>query len=249
VAQATLLLFGIALLALANSATSRASFALGGLLIIATSIPFIKRRPRAVHVLVLMIVIVGGGVVLLGGGSGIVHALGRRSDLTGRTQIWDELIPMVPNPVVGAGFESFWLGSRLAQIWAANPGNPLNEAHNGYIEVYLNLGWLGVLLMALILIHGYRRAALTFRRDPAFGSLLIAYVAAAAVYSITEAGFRMLSPMWIFLLLAVVAASSVASRVVAPSTSLGPRPLPVRQGVGLAAPRGAFTIASSRRDN
>ncbi len=33
-----------------------------------------------------------------------------------------------------------------------------NEAHNGYIEVYLNLGWLGLGLIALILGQGYRRA-------------------------------------------------------------------------------------------
>ncbi|MGA8675583.1 MAG: hypothetical protein WB621_10240, partial [Candidatus Acidiferrales bacterium] len=56
---------------------------------------------------------------------------------------------------------------------------------------------------------GYRRAAAAFRLDPPFGSRLLAYVAAGAVYNITEAGFRMLCPNWIFLLFAVVAASSV----------------------------------------
>ena len=37
-------------------------------------------------------------------------------------------------------------------------GLPLNEAHDGYIEVYLNLGVIGLGLLGLILIDGYRRA-------------------------------------------------------------------------------------------
>jgi exopolysaccharide production protein ExoQ len=211
IAQAALLAFGIALLYMADSATSRAGFALGAFLILVTSTSFAKRRPWAVHAIVLTLVTVGAGVMFAGGGSAITHALGRESNLTGRTEIWNELVPMVPNPVVGAGFESFWLGSRVTQIQAANPGNPLNEAHNGYLEVYLNLGCVGLLLIALILISGYRRAALAFRRDPAFSSLLLAYVAVAAVYSVTEAGFRNLCPIWIFFLFTLIAASAIAS--------------------------------------
>ena len=42
-----------------------------------------------------------------------------------------------------------------------------NESHNGYIEVYLNLGWLGLGLIALILGQGYRRTVSAFRRDSA----------------------------------------------------------------------------------
>ncbi|MGA8985868.1 MAG: O-antigen ligase family protein, partial [Candidatus Acidiferrales bacterium] len=143
-AQVTILCFGVALLVLANSATSRACFALGALLMLATSLPALRRRPRAVHALILIMVLTAGLTMLFGGGASIAHALGRKADLTGRTEIWDALIPMVPNPVFGAGFESFWLGSRLLQVRAAFLGNPLNEAHNGYLEVYLNLGWIGV---------------------------------------------------------------------------------------------------------
>jgi exopolysaccharide production protein ExoQ len=211
VAQATLLAFGISLLSMANSATSRAGFALGAFIVVVTSTSFAKRRPGAVHAIVLTIVIVGVGLMLAGGGAVITNALGRDSTLTGRTGIWNELLPMVPNPVVGAGFESFWLGTRLDAIRAANPGNPLNEAHNGYLEVYLNLGCIGLLLIGSILITGYKRAASTFRRDPSFGSLLLAYVAVAGIYSVTEAGFRNLCLMWIFFLFTVVAASAIAS--------------------------------------
>ena len=92
-------------------------------------------------------------------------------------------------------------------------GLPLNEAHNGYIEVYLNLGWVGLGLLGLVLIDGYRRSVKAFRREPALGALLVAYVLTAITYSVTEAGFRMLDPIWIFFLFAVIAASSIATRI------------------------------------
>ena len=211
-AWGVLLAFCITVLAMADSATSVACFILGTVLLLATFLPFISRRPGRIHVLVVMILFVGGLTMLLGGQSGVVHALGRQTNLTGRTDIWAAVLPVVPNPVVGAGFESFWMGPRLQKVYNNLSGYMhVNEAHNGYIEVYLNLGWVGVGLIAINLISGYRGSVAAFRRNPTFGGLMLAYVAAAAIYSITEAGFRMLDPIWMFLLLAIVGSHSVAS--------------------------------------
>ncbi len=213
-ARGTLLTFGVAVLAMAHSATSVACFILGTVLILATYLPFIRRRPGRVHAIVVMILLAGGLAMLFGGQAGIVHALGRETNLTGRTDIWAAVLPVVPNRVVGAGFESFWLGPRVEKVWSnLSRYMHVNEAHNGYIEVYLNLGWVGLALIAVILISGYRGAIGAFRRDPTFGSLMLAYVATAAIYSITEAGFRLLDPIWIFFLLAVVGAHGVAAGI------------------------------------
>jgi exopolysaccharide production protein ExoQ len=217
VAQAALLAFGIALLGMADCKTCISCFILGGGLIIVTNLPAIKGRPARAHALCLAILLVAGATFLFGGQTGIVHALGRQSNLSGRTDIWAIVIPAVPNLLVGAGFESFWISPGARKVWndlaAAGWWNPevlINEAHDGYIEVYLNLGWIGVCLIALILMSGYRHAGKAFRRDPALGSLMLAYIMATAIYAITEAAFRMLDPIWIFLLLAVVTASVVA---------------------------------------
>jgi exopolysaccharide production protein ExoQ len=210
-AQGTLLAFGVYLLVMAHSTTSAACFALGAGLMLATGLPLIARRPARVHALVLLFMLTGSLVLLFGGTAGVVHAMGKRTDFTGRIPIWETVIPMAPNALVGAGFESFWLGPRLEKIWSAFPVFQPNEAHNGYIEVYLNLGWMGVGLIALILVNGYWRAVAAFRRDPGIGGLMLAYVVSAMIYSVTEAGFRMLDPIWIFLILAVVGAGSVTS--------------------------------------
>jgi exopolysaccharide production protein ExoQ len=214
VAQGTLLVIGVTLLIDANSATSTVSFVLGAGLILMTSLRFMRRNTAAVHVFVLSLVVTAGLVILLGGRESAAQALGRNPTLTGRTEIWAAIIPMVPNPLVGAGFESFWLSPRVAERLAeVFPNLPLNEAHNGYIEVYLELGWVGLSLLGLILIDGYRRSVKAFRRAPALGGLLLAYFLAAITYSTTEAGFRMMHPNWIFFLLAVIEASNIAAGV------------------------------------
>ena len=222
-AQCTLLALGIELLSIAHCATAVACSILGGGLMLFCSLPPIRQRSAAVHALVLLILLGGGLTSLLGGSAAITGALGRKPDLTGRTDIWKILIPIVPNPIGGAGFETFWVGPRVKTIMTLVGGYQMtNEAHDGYVEVYLNLGWLGLGLIGLILGQGYSMAVRVFRRDFALGALLTACVATAAVYGISEATFRMLGLEWVFLVLSVVVASRAASAGLGPSQSARP---------------------------
>jgi O-antigen ligase len=110
------------------------------------------------------------------------------------------------NRLVGAGFESFWLGKRLEAIWSMVWWHP-NQSHDGYIEVLVNLGWIGVSLLAYLLITAYRNITSTLRRDPSAGSIELAFFLIAVISNITEAGFKMLYLPWIFLLMAIAAAA------------------------------------------
>lgn len=218
VAQGTLLLIGVILLQMAHCATAVACFVLGSGLMLATSLRAIRNRPRRVHALCLGVILVGGVALLLGGESIVTSALGKRADL-GRTDIWKASIAAADNPVFGTGFESFWntnvekVARGLRGYWAPTIHN-LVSAHNGYIEVYLDLGWVGVSLISLILIRGYRHAIRCFQRNPELGSLMLTYIATSAFYSISEVGFRVLTPSWIFLLLAVVGASGFSAGLI-----------------------------------
>ena len=214
VAQSTLLIFGVALLQMAHCATAVACFALGCGLMFATSLRAIRSRPSRVHALCLGVVIVGVVMLLFGGQSIVTGALGRSSSLSGRTDIWKASIAAADSPLFGTGFESFWnanvdkVALGLRGYWEIHN---LVSAHNGYIEVYLDLGWIGVCLIALILINGYLRASQSFQRNPELGRLLLAYIATGAIYNITEVGFRILCPNWIFLLLAIVTSTGVCT--------------------------------------
>lgn len=213
-AQGTLLAFGVWVLQTAHSSTSGTCFALGAGLMLLIARPTFRARPAAVHALVFTVLLGAGLTVLLGGEAAVARAVGRKPSLSGRTAVWNVVIPMAPNPVGGAGFETFWMGPRLDAVadalMAEGANGGANEAHNGYIEMYLNLGWIGLGLIALILGHGYRKAVAAFRHDPVFGGLLLAYVVTAIFYNITEAGFRMGDPPWFFLLLAIVASGLIA---------------------------------------
>jgi len=206
-AQGTLLALGIYLLITADSVTSKVSFTVGTLLMLAMSSRFIRRHTVAIHTLVLLLIVTVSAPLFLGGGGGAVQALGRDATFSGRRDIWAGVIRLAPNPLIGAGFESFWSPIVRQKLSESVVGQDLNEAHNGYIEVYLELGWVGLTLMAFMLIHGYRRSMATFRRDPSWGGMLIAFIVSAMVYNLTEAGFRMMDPIWIFLLLAIFGSS------------------------------------------
>ena len=221
IAQCVLLLFGLILFKMADSATSLACFLLGGSMLIAANLRMFRTRPGRMQALCLGTISLFILYFLLSGSADVAGALGRQSNLSGRTDIWAALLPTVPNPVIGAGFESYWIGPGPAVAWATllragwwHPELLVTEAHNGYIEMYLNLGWVGVGLIGIVIVAGYRRAMGAVRKHSWAGSLPLAYVMAAIFYDLTEAGFRSLNPMWMFLLLGIFTATGVKAGMV-----------------------------------
>ncbi len=200
--QATLFFLSLYLLLESNSATSAACLGLAGGPMVLTYLYPWARKSGALRLLVAAVILVPFSSMFLGLGTGLVQDLGRDTTFTGRTAIWRYAIPMVPNPVVGAGFESFWLGHRIADMERLINQN-VNQAHNGYIEVYLNLGFVGLVLLAALLITGYRRIIPDVRSQSNLGSLRLAFFIVAVAYDFSEGGFKMMSPVWFVFLLAI----------------------------------------------
>ena len=126
--------------------------------------------------------------------------LGRDPTLTNRTVIWQVLGTFEVNPFVGVGYMSFWTGARLEEVWRLiNPG--LNQAHNGYLEQYLNLGYIGVAFIAVIVLSGLLRVRSHLNDDPAGGILRLCFIVSAVLYNYTEASFYGMNNMWMLLLL------------------------------------------------
>lgn len=202
VAHGAMLLTVLWLLIVANSATSLAAFLVGSAFIVLANLRG-KVRPAHIHALAGVAVCAALFVVLFPEAhTSIIHALGRNTTLSGRTALWKALIDMKINPWLGTGFASFWMGNRLDQLWSIFSWQP-NEAHNGYLGVYLNLGWVGVSLLAVLLATGYRNIVALIRRDPEMGSIMLGIFAVAVVYNLTEEAFRLMDPIWIFFLMAI----------------------------------------------
>jgi exopolysaccharide production protein ExoQ len=211
IAHGAIVLMALWLLEIANSMTSLTCFAMGFVIIIATSIPRFARKTKLILFLAIAMPCVAASALFLDIGSGMVQSLGRDPSLTGRTGVWELVLKLQPNPIVGAGFEGFWLGDRLEKIWDVYWWHP-NEAHNGYLEVYLTLGAVGVMLLIGILLTGYRNAFKALRSDAEAGGIRIAYLVIALAYNFTESAVRMMHPVWIFLIFAMLAVPAPATQ-------------------------------------
>jgi O-antigen ligase len=210
IVHGSLILMSVWLFMQAQSMTGQATFALGAVFLIATSLAFVVRKRALVQMLVLTLVAVPACTLLLGIGGGALEEMGKDATLTGRTDIWRLVLNMAGNPFFGTGFESFWLGSRANRMWAMYYFHP-TQAHNGYLEVYLELGWIGIILLAAIIFAGYRSALAMMQTNPEAARIKMVFIAAALVYNVTEAGFRMMTLTWIFLLLSATVVPEVAA--------------------------------------
>jgi O-antigen ligase len=161
--------------------------------------------------------------LLLGFGLGMngqmAGAIGKDPTLTDRTEIWAFVLGMHTNPLVGTGYESFWMGRRLQYFWQNAGQGRLNEAHNGYLEVYLNLGIIGVSLAVGLLISGYRTTWKNLDSPGSLGSLPLALWLVFLFYNVTEAGFRG-GLLWVVFLIGTLALPKPAkSRILSSAES------------------------------
>jgi exopolysaccharide production protein ExoQ len=219
IAYGTIMAMIIWLLAQCDSTTSIVGF------VLTATVMWVAERPRrkivVVHMLVLG-VLCAASFVLFGDRS-LVQVVGKNPTLTGRTEIWSMVLGLHSNPWIGTGFESFWLGPRLQFMRDSLPNFPINEAHNGYLEVYLNLGWIGVCFIVVMIVTAYKRAMSHFRQDPWTSMLLVGLLLCTLFNAFTENAFRMLTPSWVFLLLAMMAGSESAMFAV-PTRGAAARP-------------------------
>jgi exopolysaccharide production protein ExoQ len=204
--------FAFWLLLKSNSMTSLACFILVSALVAANTFLRFARKKSFVNVGVAAIVFLCASVLFLNMGGGLLQSLGRNSTLTGRTDIWDAVLQVPINPLLGAGFESFWMGERLKELWTIPIMNGINEAHNGYLETYLNLGWVGVTLFGLLILTGYRNILRMLRRDPEGARIRLGFFVIAVVYNFTEAGTRSTDLVWIAFLFAVIGVPELVAR-------------------------------------
>ena len=163
-AYGTIIAMSTYLLNQCNSTTSIVGFASSaGVLWLSSRRPV---RPMLVNFAVLAVLGLSITALFFDPGGGMVQSLGKDPGLTGRKDIWILVFSLHTNPLIGTGFETFWLGSRLDFMLHALVNLPINEAHNGWVEVYLNLGWVGICFIALLIMTGYKRIISHLRQDP-----------------------------------------------------------------------------------
>ena len=159
--------------------------ALGGITTI-----FILRRGGPLAVLTIWGGILGGGLfvafVLLAPDQ-FFTLIGKDPTLTGRTGIWEALFRRVEErPLLGYGFGAFWQ-DRLGPSWFIKHEVQWSapNAHNGWLDMLVQLGWIGLALAIGHFLISLTSAVRRFWGGPE-AYWTIVFMALFALFSISE---------------------------------------------------------------
>jgi exopolysaccharide production protein ExoQ len=145
--------------------------------------------------LVIISVLLGGILALLfvDNAETIAEALGRDLTLTGRTDLWAGMWEKIQQrPWFGYGLGGFWKTNAVTDLqqyvgWAVQSG------HNGFLDLILDLGWVGFSLFLTSLIYLCIRAVLHLRQTRTVDGLIpISYLTFLFFANLTESS--LLSP-------------------------------------------------------
>jgi ABC-type multidrug transport system fused ATPase/permease subunit len=187
----------------ANSATSTLCFIFGTLAVLGLQIKFIKARLAHIGYFSVIILITLLTLQLsLGISDIVISAFGRESTLTDRIPLWEEIISLGSNPIVGCGYQSFWLWDKVEIIWEKRWWRP-NSTHNGYLDIYVNLGWIGIILFMTLIIYTIKKVKDRLLSNFEHGRYLAGWLIVLLLYNFTETAFSGINLIWfIFILVA-----------------------------------------------
>ena len=95
-----------------------------------------------------------------------------------------------------------------------------NEAHNGYLELYLNLGLIGLLLMLGWIYVAFQKSRSELVANFELGRFHLAFLVPVLLYNWTESGFRRLHPVYfVFCIIALGFSRSQLAVVEPPAES------------------------------
>ncbi|MBW4651342.1 MAG: O-antigen ligase family protein [Kastovskya adunca ATA6-11-RM4] len=135
----------------------------------------------------------------------VVDTLNKDMTITGRTDFWPIIINKInQQPILGYGLAGFW------QPWrgADNPGGDIivaasqfrpGHSHNGFLDVAVDLGWLGLSLYACSFLNNIAKSVVYLSRNrlPEAGLplLLSTYI---LLTNFTETGLLGVTSIWFF---------------------------------------------------
>lgn len=233
------------LLSIAHSATAVTCTTLGGCILLALRVPSLRRQVRWLGTYSVGLVI----VVLFLQASGLstmfmtqfTQTVGRDPTMHGRDTIWQSALAEEDvNPLIGAGFYSFWTPERDRRL-SKGYYYLLGEVHNGYIETYLTEGLIGLILLMIAIAVAVTRMKREVLLGSSFGAMRLTFTVPILFYNISESIFDRLGVVWFVMILMMM----VESRTVQERSA---SPLPLRVSDHSARPNAGKWAAGRRWD-
>jgi exopolysaccharide production protein ExoQ len=134
----------------------------------------------------------------------VFDVLGRDASLTGRAYLWPAVLEKIwQRPLLGYGYGAFWLGWRgdSAFVWLQTSPFGLRavHAHNGALDVWLDLGLLGLATFAAGFLRTFRRALAwgAYSTKTAESLWPIALLTFVFIHQLVESSLRQNSLLWV----------------------------------------------------
>lgn len=173
-----------------------------------------------------------------------LEANGKTTTLTGRDVIWAYSFKrFLERPILGYGYVAFWPAEN-ADVLLHLGWNP-NHAHNGFLEVALEEGLVGLGLLLIVFYDGMRRASRQLHRgDPSrAGVWILLQTVYLILHNVSEGDFYQ-RPAWVFYIVAYIAAAH--SEMALPIFHGKPNVLPTRSRFAVNRPAWALTDLRSK---
>lgn len=209
-----IIIFGISIwyLAITAGRTAQLCFIIAACIIIGMETPFMKRNAKNIELYIFIAFIIF--LILefsINLSEIVILAMGGDPTISGRTNVWKDLLDFNTNPIIGVGYSSFWLGNRMEFLWSKYWWHP-TQAHNGYLDVYLSLGLMGLTLLICFILLAFRNARDELLTNYQFGVFRITFVIITVFFNVTEYAFLEPALVWfIFLLVAVESPRTIAT--------------------------------------
>lgn len=105
--------------------------------------------------------------------------MGKSSDFNGRKDLWGILLDKLSkNPMLGFGYQTFWI--QYEDVVAIEAGWRAPDAHNGFLDLGLSLGLLGVVLFIVgywnILMSSFVRFCNSQNTETLYPLILLVYI-------------------------------------------------------------------------
>lgn len=130
--------------------------------------------------------------------------------LTGRVPLWEDLLVVLADrPILGYGYDAAFGGyfSPVHDVWIQNPWDP-SHAHNAVLQIWLDIGVIGVLLFLVLYFRSVNRAVrVASSMNGAVGLWPLVFLTMTLLISITESGMTANPLGWMMLVVAALTVS------------------------------------------
>lgn len=149
----------------------------------------LKRRQRLPVYAMAALVLFQATCLLIRNINPLFELLGRDSTLTGRTYLWALVLPAIlKHPILGYGYDTFWTGLQGdSQEIRVAAGWMVVASDNGFLDLCLSLGAIGVCVFLCVFALSFRKAVNYIGSGPgSIGLWPITYLTFFLLHSVYE---------------------------------------------------------------